>query len=195
MAPRDTSNTPRARHSGITRASPPSACAGCSCGTRPGRQEPQALLCTDPAWKPAAILTGYRQRWQVEVTFQEVRTHLGVGDPAPVVRGGHRPHHPGPARPLPRAHPGRPPPAPPPAPTPPAGRLVPQAAPDFRRCPGLRAPPPLDGGDPFWAVPGHPRQPKTPPTAAGPAPGHSLLLGLKSPGQPGRPSDFVQSPA
>ena len=43
-----------------------------------GRREPQALLCTDPDWKPAAILTGYLQRWQVEVTFQEVRTHLGV---------------------------------------------------------------------------------------------------------------------
>ena len=43
-----------------------------------GRRDPQALLCTDSDWKPAAILTAYLQRWQVEVTFQEVRTHLGV---------------------------------------------------------------------------------------------------------------------
>ena len=43
-----------------------------------GRREPQALLCTDPDWTPTAILTAYLQRWQVEVTFQEVRAHLGV---------------------------------------------------------------------------------------------------------------------
>ena len=43
-----------------------------------GRRDPQALLCTSPDWKPTAMLTAYLQRWQVEVTFQEVRTHLGV---------------------------------------------------------------------------------------------------------------------
>ena len=43
-----------------------------------GCREPQALLCTDPDWTPTAILTTYLQRWQVEVTFQEVRAHLGV---------------------------------------------------------------------------------------------------------------------
>ncbi len=43
-----------------------------------GCREPQALLCTDPDWTPTAILTAYLQRWQVEVTFQEVRAHLGV---------------------------------------------------------------------------------------------------------------------
>ncbi|MXZ43171.1 MAG: transposase [Caldilineaceae bacterium SB0666_bin_21] len=43
-----------------------------------GCREPQTLLCTHIDWTPAAILTAYRQRWQVEVTFQEVRTHLGV---------------------------------------------------------------------------------------------------------------------
>ena len=43
-----------------------------------GRRDPQALLCTTPDWKPTAILTASLQRWQVEVTFQEVRTHLGV---------------------------------------------------------------------------------------------------------------------
>ena len=41
-------------------------------------REPQALLCTNPDWTPATILTAYLQRWQVEVAFQEVRIHLGV---------------------------------------------------------------------------------------------------------------------
>ena len=39
---------------------------------------PQALLCTDPAADPAQILEWFVLRWQLEVTFQEVRTHLGV---------------------------------------------------------------------------------------------------------------------
>ncbi len=43
-----------------------------------GRRDPEALLCTNPDWKPTAILATYLQRWQVEVTFQEVRAHLGV---------------------------------------------------------------------------------------------------------------------
>jgi hypothetical protein len=43
-----------------------------------GRFDPQALLCTDPARTPLQILTWYVQRWQVEVTFREVRDHLGV---------------------------------------------------------------------------------------------------------------------
>ncbi len=43
-----------------------------------GRRAPEALLCTDPDGQPAAMLTTYLQRWQVEVTFQEVRTHLGI---------------------------------------------------------------------------------------------------------------------
>jgi hypothetical protein len=40
--------------------------------------EPQALLCTDLSAQPMEILQWFRQRWQVEVTFEEVRTHLGV---------------------------------------------------------------------------------------------------------------------
>ena len=43
-----------------------------------GRFDPQALLCTDPACEPLQILTWYVRRWQVEVTFREVRDHLGV---------------------------------------------------------------------------------------------------------------------
>jgi hypothetical protein len=43
-----------------------------------GRFETQALLCTDPAAAPAQILAWFVQRWQLEVTFAEVRRHLGV---------------------------------------------------------------------------------------------------------------------
>ena len=40
--------------------------------------DPQALLCTDPSTDPTQILEWFVLRWQLEVTFQEVRTHLGV---------------------------------------------------------------------------------------------------------------------
>jgi hypothetical protein len=43
-----------------------------------GRFDPQALLCTDPAREPLQIIRWYVRRWQVEVTFREVRDHLGV---------------------------------------------------------------------------------------------------------------------
>ena len=43
-----------------------------------GSFAPQALLCTDPAEDPTRILQWFVLRWQLEVTFQEVRTHLGV---------------------------------------------------------------------------------------------------------------------
>ncbi len=43
-----------------------------------GKFEPQALLCTDLSAQPMQILQWFRQRWQVEVTFEEVRSHLGV---------------------------------------------------------------------------------------------------------------------
>jgi hypothetical protein len=38
----------------------------------------QALLCTDLGAEPARILSWFVLRWQMEVTFQEVRRHLGV---------------------------------------------------------------------------------------------------------------------
>jgi hypothetical protein len=38
----------------------------------------QALLCTDPDAAPEQILAWFVQRWQLEVTFEEVRRHLGV---------------------------------------------------------------------------------------------------------------------
>ena len=43
-----------------------------------GAFDPQALLCTDPSANPTQILQWFVLRWQLEVTFQEVRTHLGV---------------------------------------------------------------------------------------------------------------------
>lgn len=43
-----------------------------------GRFKPQALLCTDPQAQPVQILQWFVLRWQLEVTFHEVRTHLGV---------------------------------------------------------------------------------------------------------------------
>jgi hypothetical protein len=42
------------------------------------RFDPLALLCTDPAQEPLQIVRWFAQRWQVEVTFREVRDHLGV---------------------------------------------------------------------------------------------------------------------
>ena len=43
-----------------------------------GTFDPQSLLCTDPAADPTQILEWFVLRWQLEVTFQEARTHLGV---------------------------------------------------------------------------------------------------------------------
>ena len=42
------------------------------------RFEPQALLCTDLGRDPLQIVRWFIQRWQVEVTFREVRDHPGV---------------------------------------------------------------------------------------------------------------------
>ncbi len=43
-----------------------------------GQFDPQALLCTDLTADPAQILAWFVLRWQLEVTFEEVRRHLGV---------------------------------------------------------------------------------------------------------------------
>lgn len=43
-----------------------------------GRFDPQALLCTDQACDAVQVLRWFIQRWQLEVTFREVRDHLGV---------------------------------------------------------------------------------------------------------------------
>lgn len=43
-----------------------------------GKLAPKAFLCTDLARNPLDILSWFVRRWQVEVTFEEVRRHLGV---------------------------------------------------------------------------------------------------------------------
>lgn len=43
-----------------------------------GEFETRALLCTDQDKSPQESVEWYMQRWQVEVTFEEVRAHLGV---------------------------------------------------------------------------------------------------------------------
>ena len=42
------------------------------------RREPQAFFSTDPGMAPERIIAVFVRRWQIEVTFQEVRAHLGV---------------------------------------------------------------------------------------------------------------------
>ena len=42
------------------------------------RFDPQALLCTDLIQSPLSIVSWFVRRWQVEVTFQEARRHLGM---------------------------------------------------------------------------------------------------------------------
>jgi hypothetical protein len=42
------------------------------------RFDPQALLCTDPAQEPLQVIRWFVQRCQLEVTFREVRDHLGA---------------------------------------------------------------------------------------------------------------------
>jgi hypothetical protein len=42
-----------------------------------GGFKPQALLCTDLKADPKKILSWFVMRWQLEVTFQEMRRHLG----------------------------------------------------------------------------------------------------------------------
>jgi hypothetical protein len=43
-----------------------------------GEFKSQALLCTDLSVDPVQIVKWFVMRWQLEVTFREVRTHLGV---------------------------------------------------------------------------------------------------------------------
>jgi hypothetical protein len=43
-----------------------------------GEYETTCLLCTDPTVAPLQIVEGFVMRWQVEVTYEEARRHLGV---------------------------------------------------------------------------------------------------------------------
>ena len=42
-----------------------------------GELEPMALVCSDPDADPARIVEWFALRWQIEVTFQELRAHMG----------------------------------------------------------------------------------------------------------------------
>jgi hypothetical protein len=43
-----------------------------------GKRRPCALFCTDPSAAPRQIIAWYVSRWQIEVTFEEARCHLGL---------------------------------------------------------------------------------------------------------------------
>jgi hypothetical protein len=43
-----------------------------------GKLKPQSFLCTDQKAAPAQILDWFVKRWQIEVTFEEARAHLGM---------------------------------------------------------------------------------------------------------------------
>jgi hypothetical protein len=43
-----------------------------------GELDPTAFLCTQERLTPTEILSYFVRRWQIEVTFEEVRAHLGV---------------------------------------------------------------------------------------------------------------------
>jgi len=43
-----------------------------------GERDPQAFFSTDTQAEPVQILSWFVRRWQMEVTFQDVRAHLGV---------------------------------------------------------------------------------------------------------------------
>lgn len=43
-----------------------------------GKFVPQAFLCTDEAIAPGQVLSWFVRRWQMEVTFEEAREHLGM---------------------------------------------------------------------------------------------------------------------
>lgn len=46
-----------------------------------GTHEDRYFYCTDPSLCPSRIISLYTQRWSIEVTFQEVRQHLGFATP------------------------------------------------------------------------------------------------------------------
>ena len=43
-----------------------------------GKFRPQALLCTNQEYQAQQILEWFARRWQIEVTFEEARRHLGM---------------------------------------------------------------------------------------------------------------------
>ncbi len=73
-----------------------------------GRFATQAVLCTDLTADPLQIVSWFILRWQLEVTFREVRAHLGVPDPTPVVGARDCSHHTGAPGPVLPGNPARP---------------------------------------------------------------------------------------
>ena len=69
---------------------------------------PQALLCTDPAADPTQVLEWVCPALATGGHLPGGARPSGHGDPAPVVRPGHRSHHPHPVGSLLLDHPGRP---------------------------------------------------------------------------------------
>jgi hypothetical protein len=65
-----------------------------------GKFATQALPCTDQEADPVQILVWFARRWQMEVTFHEVRAHLGVETREPVVGVGYCPYYAGSLGPL-----------------------------------------------------------------------------------------------
>ncbi|MDP6369117.1 MAG: transposase [Planctomycetota bacterium] len=132
---------------------------------------PQALLCTDQTLAPIQIVTWFRHRWQVEVTFQEVRAHLGVETQSfrgRMVRPGYRPHD---ARPLGAVlldYPGHSGAHRPALAAYPHGRVVSQAAPHLRRRDRSGASPLVALRDFFHLGPGPRHGKNTSPIAASP---------------------------
>jgi hypothetical protein len=74
LSVREATGTALWYHSGV----PPVAIRWVLIRDPEGRFEPQALLCTDQNADPVQVIAWFVLRWQVEVTFHEVRTHLGV---------------------------------------------------------------------------------------------------------------------
>jgi hypothetical protein len=46
-----------------------------------GTHDDRYFYCTDPSLSPSRIIALYTGRWSIEVTFQEVRAHLGLATP------------------------------------------------------------------------------------------------------------------
>ena len=75
--PSDAWKSPPVSRCGATQVGQSCRCDGFWCATL-GLFRPQAFLCTDQGASPEDILSWFVRRWTIEVTFAEVRRHLGV---------------------------------------------------------------------------------------------------------------------